>query len=161
MKPPQTVLGPKQAPEAPRIDPEKALELAEQAYEEGRAHEALALIHDALPGLTGRARSNARVRLCRILHATPNGEKLALQELKAVVADDPGNAEAYLLLGRLYRDAGAFALAAAAFKKALSLDPRDASARAALREIDPTAFPGTGNVKSRTGSSLLSKLFRR
>jgi hypothetical protein len=61
----------------------------------------------------------------------------------------------------VYRDARALALATSAFKKVLSLDPRNAEARVALREIDPKAFPGTGKVKPTKGSSLLHKLFRR
>jgi hypothetical protein len=160
-KPPRAALGPEQPPEAPPVDPEKALELAEQAYEEGKAHEALALLHDAIPGLSGKARRKARVRLGKILLATPNGEKLALEELKAAVAEDPGNAEAHALLGRVYHDAGARALAASAFKKTLSLDPRNAAARAALRELDPKAFPRTGKVKPKSESSFFGKLFRR
>ncbi len=161
MKPPLVVRGPEPAPEAPRMDPERALELAEQAHEEGKTPEALALFHDAILGLSGRARGRARVRRCKILLATPHGEKLGIEELKAAVGEDPGNTEAYLLLGRVYRDARALALATSAFKKVLSLDPRNAIARAALREIDPKAFPGTGKVKSTKGPSLLRKLFRR
>ncbi|MEO8362553.1 MAG: DUF4388 domain-containing protein [Vicinamibacteria bacterium] len=160
--PPRVVIGP-EPPQDPasRVDPERAIELADEAFEAGRVHEALALLHEAVPDLTGRARRTARVRLARILRATPNGARLALEELKNAIADDPGNAEAHLLLGTIYREGGSHALAVAAFKKTLSLDPRNGGARVALHELSPESSTGKEDAKSTAASSLLTKLFRR
>ena len=157
----RVVPGPDQAPPPPGVDPSRAIELADQAYEEGKAHQALALLHEAIPDLTGRARRIARVRIARILFATPNGARLAQEELKAAIADDPGNAEAHLLLGTIYREAGSFALAVAAFKKTLSLDQRNASARLAIRELEREQSGAGGDAKEEGASSILNRLFRR
>jgi hypothetical protein len=156
--PPTVVLGPSHEPEAARVDPANAIELADAAFADGKIHEALALLHDAIPDLSGRARRSARVRLCRILLGVPNGSKLAMDELKTAVAEDPGNTEAHVLLGSLYREAGSSALATAAFQRALSLDPRNAAARAAL-QTSPT---GNSQTSGRSAiGPLLKKLFRR
>ena len=158
---PNVVLGPEQVRVSPRVDPERAIELADEAYEAGKSHEALAILHEAMPELTGRTRRAARVRLARILRATPNGARLAQDELKAAIADDPGNAQAHLLLGTIYREGGSLALAISAFKKTLSLDPRNAAARLALHEVEAEPSGAKETAKSKAASSILTRLFRR
>lgn len=155
---PRVVSGPPQPSRTPDVDPAEAMEMADEAYEQGRVHEALALLHQAIPDLDGRSRRRARVRLCQILLASENGSKLALAELKVAIEEDPGNAEAHLLSGQVYRARGAAALATAAFEKVLSLEPRNTVARAALQESGATK----SQAKESAGAgSFLNKLFRR
>jgi DnaJ-domain-containing protein 1 len=119
----------------PSVDPMMANEAAAQAFEEGRFHEALAILHDAIPLLEGRARRSARVKKARVLLAVENGARLAEDELKLAVAEDPGNAEAHAVLGRIYHEKGSLALATMEYRKALDLEPRNALARDALQHL--------------------------
>lgn len=123
---------------APPADPARAVEEATRAFEEGRFYEALALLHGAIPLLQGRARRAARVKKARVLLAVENGARLAEEELKLALNEDPGNAEAQVILGGLYRERGAVALALAAFSKALELEPRNLAAREAIQQIRPS-----------------------
>lgn len=137
-------------PPGPKIDPSQAHDAASQAFEQGRALEALAILHDAIPHLEGRARRAARVKRARVLLAVENGARLAEEELKLAITEDPGNAEAHAVLGGIYRDRGSLALAAMEYRKALALEPRNASARAALNQL-PAApdEPATGSALKR------------
>jgi tetratricopeptide (TPR) repeat protein len=120
---------------APGLDPGRALDASSEAFSAGKHHEALAILHDAIPHLAGRARGAARVRKARVLLAVENGAKLAESELKSALAEDPGNAEAHQALGAIYHQHGSPALAMMEFRKALELQPRNAAARAGLQQL--------------------------
>jgi cytochrome c-type biogenesis protein CcmH/NrfG len=137
------------------VEPSQALEVATRAFEAGRFHEALAILHEAIPHLEGRARRSARVRKARVLLAVGNGARLAEDELKAALAEDPGNAEAQVALGDMYRDGGSIALAMA-YRMALELQPRNVAAREALQALrDPPS------VKPAEATSVLKRMFGR
>lgn len=119
----------------PKIDPSQAAEAASQAFDAGRLHEALAILHEAIPHLEGRGRRAARVGKARILLAAENGAKLAEEELKSAIAEDPGNADAHLALGGIYHQRGSQALAMMEYRKALELQPRNVEAREALARL--------------------------
>ncbi len=125
----------------PKIDPSQAAEAAAQAFDAGRLHEALAILHEAVPHLEGRARRVARVRKAKILLAAENGAKLAEDELKSAIAEDPGNAEAHAALGGIYHQRGSQALAMMEYRKALELQPRNVEAREALSRLLAPAVP--------------------
>lgn len=140
----------------PPVAPNNALEAAAHAYDQRRFHEALAILHDALPHLSGIARRGARVRKAQVLLAVENGQRLAEEELKAAIAEDPGNVEAHETLGGIYRDRGANALAAAEFRKVLELDPRHAAVRDALLSLSAPPAPGEARE-----ASVLQRIFKR
>ena len=147
---------PAPSPAHQAVEPSQALEVATRAFEAGRFHEALAILHEAIPHLEGRARRSARVRKARVLLAVGNGARLAEDELKAALAEDPGNAEAQVALGDMYRDGGSIALATMAYRKALELQPRNVAAREALQALrDPPS------VKPAESTSVLKRMFGR
>ncbi len=149
--------GPAKAPSppAPITDPSQAIEASAQAFDAGHFHEALAILHDAIPRLEGRARRAARVRKARVLLAVENGAKLAEDELKAAIVEDAGNAEAHTVLGGIYRERGSQALAMMEYRKALDLEPRNTAARDALDELR------TGSTPKPPEASVRKKLFGR
>lgn len=137
------------------LDPSQAVEASAQAFEAGRLHEALAILHEAIPHLIGRERRAARVRKARILLAVEHGAKLAEDELRAAILEDPGNGPAHAELGRIYQDRGSVALAMMEYGKALELEPRNAAAREGLQQLKPQdPEPGPSG-------SIFQRLFRR
>lgn len=126
---------PKTPPPAAPVDPLQANEKAARAFEAGLHLEALAILHEAIPLLFGQAKRSARVRKARVLLAVENGVKLAEEELKEAIAEDAANADAHVLLGGIYRERGALALAMMEYRKALELQPRNTAASEALAEL--------------------------
>jgi hypothetical protein len=147
------------APPVPSSDPSQALEAAAAASDEGRVLEALALLHEAIPNLTGRDRRAARVRKARVLLGTDNGMKLAEEELKAAIAEDAANADAHVALGGIYQERGSLALAAMEYRKALEIQPQGATAREAQQALK--ALPGDHPGDRPAELSVLKKIFGR
>ena len=147
---------PKAGPPVTPIDPGQANEAAAKAYEGGLFLEALAILHEAMPKLSGQAKRVARVRKARILLAVENGAKLAEEELKAAIAEDAANADARVALGGIYRERGSLALAMMEYRKALDLQPKNAAAREALEEL--RAVPPADKASE---ESVLKKIFGR
>lgn len=123
----------------PAVDPARALEMALQAFDAGKIHEALAILHDAIPRLEGRERRAARVRKARILLTIDNGARLAEEELRIALGEDPGNADARVVLGGIYHERGSLALAMMEYRKALELQPRNVAAREAIQALSASA----------------------
>jgi len=138
------------------LDPTQANEAAAKAHEAGLLAEALAILHEALPHLEGQPRRMARVRKARVLLAVENGAKLAEEELKAAIAEDGGNVEAYVALGAIYRERGSLALAMMAYRKAFDLQPKNVAAKEALDEL--RAPPQTHKAPE---ASVLRRIFGR
>jgi len=138
------------------VDPSLANEAAAKAHDEGRFLEALAILHEALPQLSGQAKRIARVRKARVLLAVENGARLAEEELKAAIAEDAANADAHAALGGIYRDRGSLALAMMEYRKALDLQPKHAAAREALEGL--RAVPPADKA---TEESVLKRIFGR
>jgi curved DNA-binding protein CbpA len=155
-KPAPSVTESKVVPAVAAVDPSQANEAAAQAYDAGLFLEALAILHDAMPRLSGQAKRVARVRKARVLLAVSNGAKLAEDELKAAIAEDGANADAHVLLGGIYRDRGALALAMAEYRKGLELQPKNAAAREALDELQ--AIP---SAEKSPKASVLKRIFGR
>jgi tetratricopeptide (TPR) repeat protein len=118
------------AVDATRID--ETLDRARKSLGAGRYWETLALVDGIMSAVEGRTRRRARVLKAEALLKTDGGRRAAEEELKAALAEDAGNAEAHVLLGTIYKAGGAHALAAASFRRALDLQPRNAQALAEL-----------------------------
>jgi len=67
----------------------------------------------------------------------PDGRRKSEQLLQSVVRDEPDNADAYFLLGALYKEGGLENRAANMFKKALELRPGHKQALEALGASAP------------------------
>ena len=160
-QPPTPTEKPKEPAPEPRtavvsIDPSQANEAAAKAHDAGLFLEALAILHEAIPKLSGQARRVARVRKARVLLAVENGAKLAEDELKAAIAEDGANADAHVALGGIYRDRGSLALAMMEYRKAIELQPKNAAAREALEQL--RAVPAADRAAE---ESVLKKIFGR
>jgi Tfp pilus assembly protein PilF len=86
----------------------------------------------------------------------PNWVKEGEELLRAVVAEDPRQVEAYLLLGHLYKERGLRARAVAMLRKAVEVDPENERAQAELAALSPEAPP-----PEEGGGGLMKKLFGR
>lgn len=122
---------------------EATLARAQQALEAGRAREARTLLAEIYDRLSGRQRRRARVLRAQALLKAPDGPRAAEEELKAAIAEDPTNADAYFVLGTIYKAADAHVLAANQFRKVLALRPRHAAAIVELAET-PSRSPRPG-----------------
>lgn len=144
---------PPPAPAAPRSVPDEeadaALDQAQAALAASRPWEAIGHVERILAGLSGRRRRRARVLRAEACLRGPEGRRLAEEELKKALAEDAGNAEAFLMLGRIYQEGGAVSLAAAQFRKVLALQPRHEQALAALEALAPREPGATPNLLRR------------
>ncbi len=104
------------------------------------------LAGEALNGATGQNRRRARVLRAQALLRDPSGHKGGEDELKAALAEDPGNAEAHFLLGMVYKSGGAASLAAASLRRALALRPRHGDAQVELAALDSPGTEARGSV---------------
>lgn len=115
---------------------EDSLDHASERLGAGHYWEVLVAVDQALPQVQGRLRRRARMLKAQALLQSPKGRRAAEEELKAALEEDRGNADAHFLLGTIYRDGGANALAAASFKRVLALRPRHSGAVEALASLD-------------------------
>jgi hypothetical protein len=153
--PPRAAPAPPPTPEpVPIGDPQKveeALSAAEGLLEADRAWDAILAVDAVLPLAKGRARRRGRLLKAQAHLRFPDGSRAAEEELKAALAEDAAHPEAHYLLGTIYKNGGALALAASEFRKALGLKPRYPEAQAALLELGPPPEP----------ASEAGRLFRR
>jgi Flp pilus assembly protein TadD len=83
--------------------------------------------------------------------------KRAEETLRAAVQEEPGDAEAYRLLGKLYEERGLRTRATSMFRRVLELKPDDAQATEALTRVDTP----NESSPSEGGGGFLRKIFRR
>jgi curved DNA-binding protein CbpA len=115
---------------------------AEEEFEHGRFWDALQILETMPAGASADQLRRTRMLRARIYAKNPSWLNDARQELLAITEADPTEAEAYYLLGQVYRQGGSKPAAAAMFRKVLALKPRHAGARAvlkALEEEDPSS----------------------
>jgi predicted Zn-dependent protease len=122
----------------------KAAALIRQA----RYWDAIQLLEPAIVGLQDGQRSRARVLLAQAYMKNPKWLRRAEGVLQDVVKEDPAQAEAYLLLGQLYRESGLEARAASALRKVLDLRPGHPQAAAELESLEAARRPGPPSVKA-------------
>ena len=107
--------------------------------------DAIQLLEGAIPRLEATASRRARVMLARAYMKNPKWRHRAEEVLGQVVREAPEAPEPYLVLGELYRGAQLRARAAAMYRKALQLSPRNEEALNALRAIDAEDQPPSGD----------------
>ena len=134
--PPPPAAGPAADPLAQAESNDRALVAAEQAFAEARYWDALQAVDERLVegegGVQGRQRRRASLLRARVLAQNPKWRKEAEDQLKEILAEEPGNVDALFHLGLLYKAAGMTTRATAAFRKVLELRPRHAGAQAEL-----------------------------
>lgn len=112
---------------------EELVTQAEREFELGRYFDALQVVEGMLGEWSGRLRLRALLLRARIYLKNPKWQREAEEQLKALVREDPANAEAFFVLGQFYQAAGVTARAAAMFRRALNLKPRHAGALSELQ----------------------------
>jgi tetratricopeptide (TPR) repeat protein len=118
---------------------EEALKRCEALLGEGKFWEGIQVLEPHVGALAGRARHRGRLVLAQAYLHNPKWLHRGEELLRAVVRDDPMNAEAYYLLGTIYKTGGLPTRAAAMFRKALEARPghRPAADELALLEKAP------------------------
>jgi serine/threonine-protein kinase len=146
---------PAPAPAPPPVDPAQLLEAALEAVrtgarlvKEGKYWDAIQLIEPAVPRLEGPPRLKARVTLARAYLKNPNWLRRAEESLMAVLRESPEYAEAYVVLGQVYRASDQPARALTMYRRALELQPGNDEAAAELGALDPSRSgePGSGKI---------------
>ena len=141
----------KPEPPDPAIDEQKAAQefaKAQRLMGEEKYWDAIQLLEEAIPRLEATAGRRARVMLARAYMKNPKWRHRAEEVLGEVVREAPDAPEPYLVLGELYRGAQLRARAAAMYRKALQLSPRNEEALNALRAIDAEDRPPGGDSAS-------------
>jgi cytochrome c-type biogenesis protein CcmH/NrfG len=121
---------------------------AQRLMGEEKYWDAIQLLEEAIPRLEATASRRARVLLARAYMKNPKWRHRAEEVLGQVVREAPDAPEPYLVLGELYRGAQLRARAAAMYRKALQLSPRNEEALNALRAIDAEDRPPGGDSGS-------------
>ena len=125
-----------------------AVRTGTRLVKEGKYWDAIRVIEPVLPRLEGPPRAKARVTLARAYLKNPNWLRRAEETLHGVLQDAPEYAEAYVVLGQVYRASDQRARAVTMFRKALELQPgnEEAGAEIAALEPPPQRDPGSGKM---------------
>ena len=118
--------------------------------------DAIQVLEPAVLRAVGKPRQEGRVLLARAYMKNVNWLKQGEELLQEVMKEEPGHAEACLLLAQIYRDQGLKARATHMLRKAAELLPDNAEVRAELDKLtehEPEAGAGR--------SGLLKRLFTR
>jgi curved DNA-binding protein CbpA len=135
----------------------KSAQKAEDAAASAKYYEAIQLVEPILVTLTGRTRLKAHLVLARCYLQNPRWKKRAEEALQTAVQEDPKAAEAYALLGDIYREAGLRSRAASMYRSVLELRPDDQEAAEALAHLGPKEKAPSPEE----GGGLLKRIFRR
>jgi tetratricopeptide (TPR) repeat protein len=108
---------------------------AVRLLKEEKYWDAIQLLEGALPQTEGPVRLKARVTLARAYMKNPKWLKRSEETLQAVIQESPEYAEAYLVLGLLYRASEMRSRAVTMVRKALELQPDNEEARAELAAL--------------------------
>lgn len=135
---------------------EESIRRAEKYLVEERYWDAIQLLEPVIPTATGKWKLRARLALARAYLKNPHWLKRAEQQLQSIVREEGENAEAYFLLGMLYKQGGLRSRAVSMFRKALEAKPDHEQAAAELAGLAPEEAPSPPE-----SGGLLKKFFGR
>lgn len=139
---------------------EASLRKAEEHMVGQRYWDAIQILEGALPRAEGRALQRGRVMLARALLKNPHWVRRAEETLLLAVRDEPPMVDAYVLLGRLYKERNLRARAVSMYRKAVELKPDQEEALAALTELVEQA-PAPEEEAPPEKPGILKKFFGR
>jgi curved DNA-binding protein CbpA len=148
-RPPPSVPG-APLPPAPKheVSPEdlawmaqESLKRAEEALSEGKYFDVINVLESQVSSLPGRARHRGRLVLAQAFLHNPQWLHRGEEQLRAVVREDSQNAEAYYLLGMIYKAKELRIRAASMFRKALELRPGHKPAADELASMEKAPPP--------------------
>jgi len=148
--PPQSVPGwaePSQTEEETASRGDQALARAEAFMAEEKYWDAIQALETNLGDLAGPRLQKARLLLARAYAKNPKWRRRAEEAAQKVTKDDPGNADAYLILASVYRASGLESRASAMYRKVLELQPQNQEAREAVAVNDPPPPTSTPFLK--------------
>jgi tetratricopeptide (TPR) repeat protein len=119
--------------------PAQGIERAAESVARERYWEALPLLEKAVPRAEGAARRKGRILLARLYARDPDWVDAAEDLLKAVLAEEPDNAEVLFYVGLIHEHRGSLHEALASFRRVLELDPLNADARRRVADLGPQA----------------------
>jgi hypothetical protein len=125
---------------------------AQRLLRDDRTWDAIQLLEAVAAKSDGPYRFRAQVLLARAYLRNPKWTKRAEDLLFRVVHDAPDHAEAYVVLGNIYRAGALRSRAVAMYRRALALQPAHPEAAEALEVLEPP-------VADASSSPLLRKLF--
>jgi len=114
---------------------EGALEEAEALLTRGDAERAVAALHEVLVQAEGPSQRRARLLLARAYCSDPRWQRYAVQLLREMVQEAPGDADALALQGTLFHQEGLLARAESTLARALASDPGHTIARTQMRAV--------------------------
>ncbi len=142
--PPAARVAPAAVPSAtPVLDasllPERILAVAEAFFAEGRFWDAIQQLEPMIPRATEPTRRRARLLLARAYQKNPMWIRRSEGILLALIEEEPGDTEAGMALGCLYRDAGLRARARSVYRRILDARPGLAGIAESLAEVEAEA----------------------
>jgi len=120
---------------------EESLRRGEELLSEGKFWEVIQALEGQVGSLTGRSRSRGRLILAQAYLHNPKWLHRGEEQLRAVTKEDPQNAEAYYLLGTIYKTGGLRTRAASMFRRALEVRPAHKPAADELAALDKAPPP--------------------
>jgi tetratricopeptide (TPR) repeat protein len=114
---------------------EDGLEEAEALLARGDVEGAVGALHGVLVQAKGVSRRRARLLLARAYTSDARWQRYAVQLLREMVQETPGDAEALALQGALFLREGLLARAESTLGRALASDPGNAAACAQMRAV--------------------------
>jgi serine/threonine protein kinase/tetratricopeptide (TPR) repeat protein len=133
---------------------QESIRSAEKLMSEEKYWDAIQILEQSLPWADGKALQRVRVLLARAYLKNPKWVKRAEEVLQTVVQEDPRNAEAYFVLGTIYKGGGLRNRAVSMFRKVMELQPGHEDAVAEL-----TALGEEAGTQGGGGEGLIKKLF--
>jgi serine/threonine protein kinase len=119
--------------------PERILAVAEAFFAEGRFWDAIQQLEPMIPRANEPTRRRARMLLARAYQKNPMWIRRSEGILLALLEEEPGDTEAGMALGGLYRDAGLRARARSVYRRILDARPGLAGMAEALAEVEAEA----------------------
>lgn len=132
-----------------RVRPEQVLAEAEALLAQAQLAEAMSLLEVVINKAEGEIKQLARFRLAEAHLRQPNGAREAEAQLRALVREDPRNAEAVFTLGTLYKKQGLASRASAMFERVLQVKPQHKAAQAELAALNPAPEPSASGFFAR------------
>ncbi len=114
-----------------------AIRRAEQHMQEAQYWDAIQILEGVIPRIQSmRLKHAAQVRLARAYTKNPHWVRRGEDLLQSVVREDPSRADAYFVLGTIYRGNGLRNRAITMFRKVLDLVPNHGPASAQIRSLE-------------------------
>lgn len=151
-------------PSVPVEDPEvvarrvaDAIRQADRLFLQEKYWDAIQLVQPVLGVADARWRTRGRLILARCYLKNPKWKKRAEEALQDILREDQKQAEAFYLLGTIYKDEGIKTRALGFFRQALQVNPEFKEAREELAALEPAPV----EPAPEPSGGLLKKLFRR